>query len=74
MGVSPSEVMYSTHWAISLTVPEPTLPLMYGSQPSISQRFRNSWVPKELSSMVPPQLLLRREGRWLLGPMPSIQW
>ena len=57
IGESPSEVMYSTHLASSSTVPLPTFPLIYGSQPSISQRFRNSCVPKLLSSIVPPQLL-----------------
>ena len=74
IGVSPSEVIYSTHLASSSTVPEPTFPLMYGSAPSISQRFRNSWVPKELSSIVPPQLLFCIFGRCERGPIPSIQW
>src|SRR5574344_35911 len=73
MGESPSEVMYSTHLANSSTLPLPTFPLMYGSQFSISHRFRNSCVPKLLSSIVPPQLLLTILGRFSLGPMPSIQ-
>ncbi len=67
-------VMYSTHLASSSTVPEPTLPEIYGSVPSISHRFRNSCVPKELSSRVLPQLLFTSFGRFSCGPMPSIQW
>ena len=74
IGESPSEVIYSTHLASSSTVPLPTLPLTYGSQPSISQRFKNSCVPKLLSSIVPPQLLFTIFGRFSFGPMPSIQW
>ena len=42
--------------------------------PSISQRFRNSWVPKELSSTVLPQLLFTSFLRSDCGPLPSIQW
>src|SRR5574344_2027291 len=73
IGVSPSLVMYSTHLASSSTVPLPTFPLIYGSQPSISHRFRNSCVPKLLSSIVPPQLLFCIFGRWSRGPIPSTQ-
>ena len=75
LAIGPSAaVMYSTHFASSSTVPDPTFPLMYGSQPIISQRLRNSCVPKELSSTVPPQLLLTILGLLSRGPMPSLQW
>src|SRR5574344_506719 len=73
IGVLPSLVMYSTHLASSSTVPLPTLPLIYGSQPSISHRLRNSCVPKLLSSIVPPQLLFCIVGRLSFGPIPSVQ-
>ncbi len=71
---SPSEVRYSTHCCISRTLPEPTLPQMYGSHPSWSHRSMNSWVPKWLVSMTPPQWVLMFLGRCSRGPMPSIQW
>lgn len=34
IGLLPSKVRYSTHCDISWTVPLPTLPQLYGSQPS----------------------------------------
>ena len=71
--VPPFAVIYSTHFASSSTVPEPTLPEIYGSIPSISQKLRNSWVPKELSSTVPPQLELIIFGLSAFGPIPSLQ-
>src|ERR1700742_4145997 len=73
-GLSASEVMYSTHSIISCTVPEPTLPQMYGSQPTCSQKSMNSCVPNELSSTTPPQCVLIIFGRRSRGPMPSRQW
>ncbi|WP_345385765.1 hypothetical protein [Nonomuraea salmonea] len=74
IGESPSRVRYSTQSLISRTVPEPTLPLMYGSAPSSSHRAMNSWVPKWLFSSTLPQWVLTMAGRLSLGPMPSIQW
>ena len=56
IGLLPSEVTYSTHCDISCTVPLPTLPHIYGSHPSCSQRSMNSCVPKWLFSTTPPQL------------------
>lgn len=74
IGESPSRVRYSTQSLISLTVPEPTLPLMYGSAPSSSHRAMNSWVPKWLFSSTLPQCVFTIAGRCFFGPMPSIQW
>ena len=65
--------MYSTHCAVSCTVPLPTFMDTYGSHSNNSHRFRNSCVPKLLSSTVPPQLLFTMRGRFSLGPIPSIQ-
>ena len=73
MGEMPSNVMYSIHSLISCTVPEPTLPLMYGSQPTWRQNSKNSCVPKVLSSTTPPQCVLTIFLRVSLGPMPSFQ-
>src|SRR5487761_2762089 len=58
MGDWASEVTYSTHSIISCTVPLPTLPQKYGSQPSCAHRSRNSCVPKWLFSTTPPQWVL----------------
>src|SRR4030042_251331 len=74
MGLSESEVRYSTHSAISLTVPEPTLPLIYASQLSSSVSLINSCVPNELSSVTPPQWVLMIEARFSSGPVPCCQW
>jgi hypothetical protein len=74
MGLFPVRVRYSTQWLISSTVPEPTLPLMYGSASSSAQRSMNSCVPKWLFSSTSPQWVLSIEGRWSLGPIPSRQW
>ena len=74
IGLIPSNVKYSTHCCISWTVPLPTLPQMYGSQPSCSHRSRNSCVPKWLFSVTPPQCVLIIVGRLVRGPMPSFQW
>ena len=63
IGLSPSRVRYSTQSLISCTVPEPTLPLMYGSAPSSSHRAMNSWVPKWLFSSTLPQWVLTMRGR-----------
>ncbi len=74
MGLTPSKFVYCTHCANSCTVPLPTFPVIYGSAPSCSQRSRNSFVPKLLSSVTPPHQLLTIEGRFDRGPMPSFQW
>src|SRR6186713_1569963 len=74
IGLTPSKFMYSTHLAISSTVPLPTLADTYGSQCRSSQSSRNSCVPKLLSSVTPPQFVLTILGRWLRGPIPSRQW
>ena len=74
ISLSPSNVMYSTQSCISLTVPEPTLPATYASQPSCSHRSRNSCVPKAFVSVTMPQCVLIIAGRLSRGPMPSIQW
>src|SRR6478609_6634205 len=74
MGLLLLEVTYSTHSMASCTVPEPTLTLKYGSVPTSSQKSKNSWVPKLLSSVTPPQKTLTIEGRSFLGPIPSFQW
>jgi len=73
IGDSPSNVMYSTHSDISCTVPLPTLPLMYGSQPSSSHSIKNSCVPKWLFSMTPPQCVFTIRFRFPRGPTPSFQ-
>ena len=74
IGLSESEVMYSTHSAISLTVPEPTLPHIYASHSRISISLINSCVPNELSSVTPPQCVLIIEALFSWGPIPSFQW
>src|SRR5690625_3144369 len=74
IGDSPSKVIYSTHSDISWTVPLPTLPLMYGSAPNISQNIMNSWVPKWLFSTTPPQCVFTIRLRCSRGPTPSFQW
>src|SRR6185312_10149823 len=68
------ELTYSIHLDISSTVPLPTLAAMYGSQPSKLQSSKNSWVPKLLSSVTPPQLVFTILGRCAAGPIPSRQW
>jgi hypothetical protein len=73
IGLWPAIVMYSSHSAISRTVPDPTLPHTYGSQPSCAHRSKNSCVPHALFSVVPPQCTLTIDGRFSCGPMPSIQ-
>ena len=66
--------MYSTQADISCTVPLPMLPQMYGSQPTCSQRSKNSCVPNWLGSFTPPQLVLTIGTRLSRGPTPSVQW
>src|SRR6516162_784649 len=73
IGESASDVMYSTHCAISCTEPLPRFPQTYGSAPSCSQKSKNSCVPNAFDSFTPPQWLLVMLGRLSRGPMPSIQ-
>ena len=74
MGETPGMLQYSTQSENSCTVPLPTLPEIYGSQPSWRQTSRNSCVPKALFSVTPPQLVLTMVLRCALGPTPSRQW
>jgi hypothetical protein len=62
IGERPGKVMYSTHSRISFTLPDPTLPQMYGSAPIISHRSKNSCVPKWLFSVTLPQCVLTISG------------
>src|SRR5258706_1502541 len=71
--LSASEFKYSTHFAISSTVPLPTFAAIYGSQPINEHNSRNSCVPKLLSSDTPPQFVFTICGLSLLRPMPSLQ-
>src|SRR6478609_1523333 len=70
----PGCVVYFTQSASSCGVPLPTLPLRYGSAPSTSHMFKNSLVPKLLSSFTLPHHTLSMDGRLSLGPIPSFQW
>ena len=73
-GESAALVMYSTQADISCTVPLPRLPQRYGSQPTCSQRSKNSCVPNWLVSCTPPQVVLIIGTRLSRGPTPSVQW
>src|SRR5207248_9419307 len=74
IGLVPSKLTYSHHSAISRGVPLPTLPTMKGAAPSRSTRSRYSCVPKLLSSVTLPHMVLTMVGRCSGGPMPSCQW
>src|SRR6476661_667102 len=73
IGAFASKFTYCTQSASSCTVPLPTFPEMYGSVPNSLHMLRNSCVPKLLSSVTPPQLVLTIEGRSFFGPIPSFQ-
>src|SRR4030095_2755793 len=67
-------VVYLIQSESSCGVPLPTLPLKYGSAPSSSHMFKNSFVPKLLSSFTFPHQTFSIDGLSFLGPTPSRQW
>src|SRR5690554_6067901 len=70
IGDCPSKVMYSIQSFISCTVPLPTFPHIYGSQPTMLQKSRNSAVPKWLFSITPPQCVFKNFFLLFFGPTP----
>src|ERR1035437_720204 len=67
IGLTASDVRYSIQSAISFTEPDPTFPFMYASHPISSVSFINSCVPKELSSVTPPQLVFIIDALFSFG-------
>src|SRR5881398_3362712 len=62
IGLIPSKLTYSHHSAISRGVPLPTLPTMNGAAPRRSTRSKYSCVPKLLSSVTSPHMVLTMVG------------
>src|SRR5881398_3254085 len=73
IGLVPSKLTYSHHSAISRGVPLPTLPTMNGAAPSRSTKSKYSCVPKLLSSVTLPHMVLTIVGRLSGAPIPSFQ-
>src|SRR5213082_1655438 len=61
IGLMPSKLTYSHHSAISRGVPLPTLPTMNGAAPRRSISSKYSCVPKLLSSVTFPHMVLTTE-------------
>src|ERR1019366_8701727 len=69
----PLKFKYSIQFSISCGVPVPTFPAIYGSHPNSLHNFKNSSVPKLLSSVTMPQVVFTRCGLLLSSPIPSLQ-